>query len=184
MKKLLIFILIICICFNVILLSSCKNSAENSEQETEAETEKAELKEFADPALISEIKKGMTKEELENILGAYSVEIKGNFAGYAYRFTDGSVAYVSFWGQVVANPKEAQISGFQIGRSIDPAFAESIKVGDTTTDISDLFGEESVKLTNMYGNNGYILTDGRVLKVSSSYKEGGGAIVITKIEIN
>ena len=64
MKKLLIFILIICICFNVILLSSCKNSAENSEQETEAETEKAELKEFADPALISEIKKGMTKKAM------------------------------------------------------------------------------------------------------------------------
>ena len=187
MKRNIVYILTLIFCIILILLLSSCNE-QNFFQETAAQTEKAELKEFADPALISEIKEGMTKEELENLLGAYSVEIRGNFTHYyAYRFTDGSVAYVTFRDYVVTNPKEAQIIDFQIGRSIDPAFAESVKVGDTTTDISELFGEEGVMLTNMYGNNGYILTDGRVLEVSSSRykKEGGGVgVVITKIEIH
>jgi outer membrane protein assembly factor BamE (lipoprotein component of BamABCDE complex) len=169
----------------VILLSSCKKSAENSEQETEAQTEKAELKEFADPALISKIKEGMSKKELENLLGAYPIETPEQKAMkyYVYRFTDGRIVYVTFGDNKGGSITSAS---FKIDYAIDPALADSIKIGDTATYMFEVFGSEGVRLTNHYGNYTYILADGRIFTAICSLEslEDRVDYVIEKIDFS
>ena len=154
MKKLLIFILIICICFNVILLSSCKNSAENSEQETKAQTEKAELKKFADPALIPKLQGNeMDTEAVGRVLCAIPIEL-GNFID-AYIFTNGRVVYASKIGK----------SSLIFDNSVDPDIVDQIKIGDSYSDVTQKLGASGVQPYNRYGCMAFCLSDGRTLHI-------------------
>ena len=166
---------------SILILASCVE--EIPEQETEVQTEKAELKEFADPALISKIKEGMSKKELENLLGAYPIETPDEKANkyYVYRFTDGRIVYVTF-----GDNKGDSIASFKIDYAIDPALADSIKIGDTSTYMFEVFGSEGVRLTNHYGNYTYILADGRIFTAICSLEslEDRVGYVIEKIDFS
>ena len=150
MKKLLIFILIICICFNTILLSSCKKSAENSEQETEAQTEKAELKKFADPALFYKLHDGMLTEEVKRALGAAPIKL-GDYKD-AFIFTNGLVVYVGG-------------SYLQYDNAVNPNMVHQISIGDSYSDVVLDLDATGVNPYNRYGCIAFCLSDGRKLHI-------------------
>ena len=154
MKKFIALILMIYICATLAFsFSSCEYEKEEEEGTT---TETEELKELADPALISEIPQNTTKEEIEKILGTYPLETKT--AGgplYMYRFTDGQVAYFGY-------PNES----FRLDKAVDPKSINSLEDRMTYDEVTKILGAEGVHTTNYYWGYEYCLTDGRILFIS------------------
>ena len=155
MKKIIALILIICLCTaSILLFSSCEDKKEQKGTATETK----ELKEFADPALISKVLKYTTKENIEKILGAYPVET--NTVGgplYIYRFTDGQVAYFGY-------PDES----ISLDKSVDPKRIDDLDNRMTYDEVTEILGATGVHTTNYYWGYKYCLTDGRILFISYS----------------
>ena len=158
MKNLLSFILALCLCAgSVLALISCNGKSgkiaetEAQTQETEAQTEEVALKKFADPARISYLKDGMTAEEIERALGAYSQKL-GNFA-YAFKFKNGLVVYYD--GSDI----------LKYDNLVNPDYLKLIKVGHSYHEITMLLDAKGVKPYNRYGCLGYCLSDGRELYI-------------------
>ena len=158
MKKFLSFALTLCLCLcSVLTLISCNGKSgkiaetEAQTQETEAQTEEVALKEFADPARISYLKDGMTTEEMQRALGAYSQKL-GNFA-YAFKFKNGLVIY------------DDGSDTLKYDNLVNPDYLKLIKVGHSYQKITMLLDAKGVKPYNRYGCIGYCLSDGRELYI-------------------
>ena len=149
MKKFVGYILIICLCMtSILILASCVE--EIPEQETEAQTEKAELKKFADPALIYKLQDGMLTEEVKRVLGAAPIEL-GNFID-AFIFTNGLVVYVGG-------------TSLKYDNAVNPSMVQLLSIGDSYSDVVLDLGATGVKPYNRYGCMAFCLSDGRKLHI-------------------
>ena len=170
MKKLLIFILIICICFNAILLSSCQKTAENKEkQETETEEVKLDSNtEIVDLALIDKLEKGMTYEQVTKILNNPGYEVANEY--YVYRLENSYGLFIDF------NPR---LNFFKVEPLVDPSVYNRIvqaieKNGEADILIDDL-GSAGVMPGSQYGLYRYVLSDGRIVDID--YENDGHVII-------
>lgn len=149
MKKFVLFFLILCVFVNSLFLFSSCNDNETS-RETSVQTEKAELKKFADPALIYKLQDGMDTEEVKRVLGAAPIEL-GNFID-AFIFTNGLVVYVGGLSLKYDN-------------AVNPIMVQLIRIGNSYSDVVLDLGATGVKPYNRYGCMAFCLSDGRKLHI-------------------
>ena len=180
MKKLLTFILIICICFNVLILSSCKKTAENEEKETETEEVKLDSNtEIVDFSLIGKLKKGMSYEEVTEILNNPGRETNYGEV-FVYRLEEDRGLFISF------NYDGKRLNNFKIEPFIDPSIFDNYIVkqiernGSVPISIDLLrggsFGTTGIHIGNGYGLHEYYLSDGRVIQIYCEPGCGGLAV--------
>ena len=184
MKKLLIFILIICICFNAILLSYCKNSAEN-EDVKETETEEVKLDsntEIVEFELFGKIEKGMTYEQVIKILnnpGEPSSKV-GNV--YTYRLENGYAAFIKFDG----TSPESKVQSLKIEPFVDTScFEYAVNLIETQGKAAlqtDFWGTTGIHVGSGKDIHEYYLSDGRVVVVTYEYTGmNGGPVAVSAV---
>ena len=183
MKKLLIFILIICICFNTILLSSCKKSAEN-EDVKETETEEIKLDsntEIVEFELFGKLKKGMSYEEVTKILNNPGKKdpLVGN--NYAYRLKDGYIALVEFVGSKMERLKiepllPAENYGY-IERQVEQNGYAPVNNG-----LLDTLGTLGSHIGSGFDYHIFYLSDGRIAILCFGYVDNYDGLVVMSAE--
>ena len=169
MKNFLIFILIICICFNALLLSSCKKSAEKEEVK---EIKLASNTEIVDFSLIDNLKKGMTYEEVTKILNNPGRETNYGEV-FVYRLEEDRGLFISFNSD---DNDDKRLDNFKIEPFIDPSIFDNYIVkqiernGSVPISIDLLrgggsFGTTGIHIGTGYGLHEYYLSDGRVIQI-------------------
>ena len=184
MKKLLIFILIICICFNTILLSSCKKSAEN-EDVKETETEEVKLDsntEIVEFELFGKLKKGMSYEEVTKILNnpGKKAQLVGNY--YAYRLKDNYIAFVEFG-------VESKMERLKIEPLLSAEKYEYIKkqvkqngYAPVNSALLDTLGTLGNHIGSGFDYHDFYLSDGRIAVLCFGYVDNYDGLVVMSVD--
>ena len=160
MKRLLALILVLCTCTAVLFSFASCGDGEN-EEKTEAPTAAPLPDGVADASLIVEIKEGMTREQIRELLGVEPTKYDGVYdQADVYIFSDGRAAYIEY-------TEDEAMRAMTVEETVDPVQIDEIKIGDSYRDITDIFG--GVKGTNTvsvpFGLYRYVLDDGRLLYV-------------------
>jgi hypothetical protein len=184
MKKFVLFILIICICFNAILLSSCQKTAEN-EEEQETETEEVKLDsntEIVDLALIDKLEKGMTYEQVKTKLNNPGEPSSRVGYTYAYRLEDGYVAFIKFGG----TSPNSKVESLKIEPLVESScFEYAVNLIETQGKAAlqtDFWGTTGIHVGSGEDIHEYYLSDGRIVAVTYEYTGmNGGPVAVSAV---
>ena len=185
MKKLLIFILIICICFNTILLSSCNDTEDSKENQLTEETEKVELlasNTIMKFYLFSEIKEGMTYEQVKTKLNNPGEPSSRAGYTYAYRLEGGYAAFIKFDGTNL----NSTIQRVKIEPLVESScFEYAVNLIETQGKAAlqtDFWGTTGIHVGSGGDIHEYYLSDGRIVAVTYEYTGmNGGPVVVSAV---
>ena len=159
MKRFLALILVLFTCAAMVFLfASCDD--EKDKGNTEAPTAAPLPEGVADAALIDEIKKGMTREQIRSLLGVDPIKYDDEYdRADVYIFSGGRAGYIDYHN-------DDTVKNITVEDMVDPSQIDQIKIGDFYKAITDIFGVDGTNTVSVYlGVFRYVLDDGRLLYI-------------------
>lgn len=186
MKKIVLFFLIVCLCTNLLFfLSSCNDTEDSKENQLTEETEKVELlasNTIMKFHLFSEIKEGMTYEQVKTKLNNPGEPSSRVGYTYAYRLEDGYVAFIKFGG----TSPNSKVESLKIEPLVESScFEYAVNLIETQGKAAlqtDFWGTTGIHVGSGGDIHEYYLSDGRIVAVTYEYTGmNGGPVAVSAV---